>query len=118
MKSILPAALLGLLISVSPANAVDLDQPEVSSFIDMMVEKHDFDREELRDILAAAEIKEKIIDLISRPAESLSLWAKSALGAPNDTSSSAKRTADAITNWLMTYSFFRLREPVPNASTG
>jgi membrane-bound lytic murein transglycosylase B len=74
MKSILPAALLGILISVSPANAVDLDQPEVSSFIDMMVEKHDFDREELRDILATAEIKEKIIDLISRPAEKTKSW--------------------------------------------
>jgi membrane-bound lytic murein transglycosylase B len=74
MKSTLPAALLGFLISVSPANAVDLDQPEVSSFIDMMVEKHDFDREELRDILATAEIKDKIIDLISRPAEKTKSW--------------------------------------------
>jgi membrane-bound lytic murein transglycosylase B len=74
MKSILPAALLGILISVSPANAVDLDQPEVRSFIDMMVEEHDFEREELRDILGAAEIKEKIIDLISRPAEKTKSW--------------------------------------------
>ena len=74
MKLILPAALFGILISVSPANAVDPDQPEVSSFIDMMVEKHDFDREELRDILGAAEIKQKIIDLISRPAEKTMSW--------------------------------------------
>jgi membrane-bound lytic murein transglycosylase B len=74
MKSILSAALLGVLISASPANAVDLDQPEVSSFIDMMVEKHDFDREELRNILGDAEIKEKIIDLISRPAEKTKSW--------------------------------------------
>jgi membrane-bound lytic murein transglycosylase B len=74
MKSILPAALFGILISVSPANAVDPDQPEASSFIDMMVEKHDFDREELRNILGAAEIKQKIIDLISRPAEKTMSW--------------------------------------------
>ena len=74
MKLILPAGVLGLLISVTPANAVDLEQPEVLSFIDTMVANHDFDREELRDILGAAEIKDKIIDLISRPAEKTKSW--------------------------------------------
>jgi membrane-bound lytic murein transglycosylase B len=74
MKSILPAVALSVLISVATAHAVDLDQPEVRSFIDAMVEEHDFDREELRDILGAAESKQKIIDLISRPAEKTKSW--------------------------------------------
>lgn len=74
MKSILPAGALGFMICLSTANGVELDQPEVRSFIDTMVTEHDFDREELRDILGAAEIKQKIIDLISRPAEKTKSW--------------------------------------------
>jgi membrane-bound lytic murein transglycosylase B len=74
MKIILSAGVLGLLISAATANAVELDQPEVKSFIDSMVEEHDFNREELRDILGEAEIKQNIIDLISRPAEKTKTW--------------------------------------------
>lgn len=41
-----------------------------------MVEEHDFDREELRDILGAAEVKESILEAIARPAEKTKSWAE------------------------------------------
>lgn len=63
-------------LSVSSALAIDLDQPEVETFIDSMVEQHDFDREELRDTLGAAEVKQSILDAIARPAEKTKSWAE------------------------------------------
>jgi membrane-bound lytic murein transglycosylase B len=65
-----------LLLSVATAQAVDLEQPEVQSFIDAMVDEHDFDREELRDVLGAAEVKQSILDAIARPAEKTKTWAE------------------------------------------
>jgi membrane-bound lytic murein transglycosylase B len=64
------------LFCVTPAQAINLDQPEVQSFIDSMVEKHDFDREQLRDELGAAEVKQSILDAIARPAEKTKTWAE------------------------------------------
>jgi len=64
------------LLSVTTAQAIDLEQPEVRTFIDSMVEEHDFDREELRDILGAAEVKESILEAIARPAEKTKSWAE------------------------------------------
>ena len=63
-------------LSVASALAIDLDQPEVEAFIDSMVEQHDFDREELRDTLGAAEVKQSILDAIARPAEKTKSWAE------------------------------------------
>ena len=62
--------------SVASALAIDLDQPEVEAFIDSMVEQHDFDREEIRDTLGAAEVKQSILDAIARPAEKTKSWAE------------------------------------------
>ena len=62
--------------SVASALAIDLDQPEVETFIDSMVEQHDFDREELRDTLGGAEVKQSILDAIARPAEKTKSWAE------------------------------------------
>jgi membrane-bound lytic murein transglycosylase B len=74
MRLLSGAALL--LLSVATAQAIDLDQPEVQSFIDSMVEKHAFDREKLRDELGAAEVKQSILDAIARPAEKTKTWAE------------------------------------------
>jgi len=63
-------------LSVASALAIDLDQPEVEAFIDSMVEQHDFDREEIRDTLGAAEVKQSILDAIARPAEKTMSWAE------------------------------------------
>lgn len=64
------------LLSATSALAIDIDQPEVEAFIDAMVEEHDFDREQLRDTLSAAEVKQSILDAIARPAEKTKSWAE------------------------------------------
>ena len=63
-----------LLLLCTSALAVELDRPEVASFIDMMVEKHDFDRDAILDVLGAAEKKQSILDAIARPAEKSKTW--------------------------------------------
>lgn len=63
-------------LSATSALAIDIDQPEVEAFIDAMVEEHDFDREQLRDTLGAAEVKQSILDAIARPAEKTKSWAE------------------------------------------
>jgi membrane-bound lytic murein transglycosylase B len=63
-------------LTVASALAIDLDQPEVEAFIATMVEEHDFDREQLRDTLGAAEVKQSILDAIARPAEKTKSWAE------------------------------------------
>ncbi len=70
------AGIAALLSSVSPTYAVDLERPDVKVFMDTMVQEHDYDRETLQDILRQAEIKQKIIDSISRPAEGTLTWAE------------------------------------------
>ena len=59
-----------------PALALDLERPDVADFIDTMVGEHSYDRERLRDILGAAEIKPSILELISKPAEKTLTWAE------------------------------------------
>ena len=76
MTSRLLAGVIPCILSVANALAIDLDQPEVTAFIDAMVEQHDFDREELRDTLGAAELKQSILDAIARPAEKTKSWAE------------------------------------------
>jgi len=65
-----------LCLLAAGAQAIDLDQPEVQSFIDTMVEQHGFDRGQLRETLAAAEVKQSILDAIARPAEKTKSWAE------------------------------------------
>jgi len=55
--------------------AIDLERPDVDAFIDMMVQQHNFDRNDLRDILGNAESKQSIIENISKPAEKTLSWA-------------------------------------------
>jgi membrane-bound lytic murein transglycosylase B len=76
MTSRLLAGVALCVLSAANALAIDLDQPEVIGFIDSMVEQHDFDREELRDTLGAAEVKQSILDAIARPAEKTKSWAE------------------------------------------
>ncbi len=67
---------LASLCLTTTAFAIDVDRKDVSAFIDEMVQKHDFDRAELRTILSAAEVKQSILDAISRPAEKTLTWAE------------------------------------------
>ena len=71
------ALLLAACLLVSGnALATDLDdeipsqRPEVQSFIDEMVQKHGFDRATLNQQFAQVRMKQKIVDAITRPAES------------------------------------------------
>ena len=70
------AGVILCLVYSADALAIDLDRPEVIAFIDAMVEQHDFDREELRDTLGTAEVKQSILDAIARPAEKTKSWAE------------------------------------------
>jgi peptidoglycan lytic transglycosylase B len=70
------AGIVFLSLLTSPALAVDLDRPDVDAFIDAMVKQHDYDREQLRDILGEAEKKSSIIEQISKPAEKTLTWAE------------------------------------------
>lgn len=54
--------------------AAFLERAEVAEFIDEMIERHDFDRGELRTLFAEAERQQGIIDAISRPAERVLTW--------------------------------------------
>ena len=63
-----------LLLAISPSYAVDLDRSDVRSFIKAMVKEHDYNAASLRKILGQAEIKDSIVELISKPAEKTLTW--------------------------------------------
>ncbi|AMN46724.1 hypothetical protein ACG33_06360 [Steroidobacter denitrificans] len=69
--------LLALLLSTAlalPAHALDLAREEVRGFIDEMVRDHGFERPEVEALLREADIKQPILDAISRPAERVVPW--------------------------------------------
>jgi len=59
---------------VQPAGAIDVERADVQKFIDAMVEKHDYDRDQLSGVLKKAESQEAILTAISRPAEKTLTW--------------------------------------------
>lgn len=64
-----------LLVFGGPAaQAIDVVNPEVESFIDMMVGDNSFDRGTLENILRQAETQESILEAIARPAERTKEW--------------------------------------------
>ena len=62
------------LLSAAAVHAIELDQPEVETFIEAMIREHDFDRESLRETLALAEVKPAILEAIAKPAEKTLTW--------------------------------------------
>jgi membrane-bound lytic murein transglycosylase B len=73
------AAILAVSVSCSQAADkvyVDVTRPDVAAFIDEMVVEHDFERDALAALLGEAEIKQSIIDKISKPAEKKLSWAE------------------------------------------
>ncbi len=72
-------SLRGILLSVSLASSfVAVGQQAAAvdrgTFIDRMVERHGFDRAELTALVDAAEIRQPILDAMSRPAERVVPW--------------------------------------------
>ena len=62
------------LLSAAAVHAIELDQPEVETFIEAMIREHDFDRKSLRETLALAEVKPAILEAIAKPAEKTLTW--------------------------------------------
>jgi len=65
---------IALLALTPAAYALDTARPDVSGFIDMMVDSHEYDRKQLEEILGDAQIKDSILEAISRPAEKTKEW--------------------------------------------
>ena len=63
-----------LFISGPSAQAIDVGNPDVKSFIDSMVSEHSYDRGTLEGVLLQAETKESILEAIARPAERRLEW--------------------------------------------
>ncbi|WP_237445475.1 lytic murein transglycosylase B [Sinobacterium norvegicum] len=70
------AGWLAILLSTASlvAQADYSEQPAVQQFIDEMVEKHQFQRQQLEPLFSSAEKKQSIVDAISRPAEKVKEW--------------------------------------------
>ena len=68
------AVLTLFLFTTNIASALDLSRPDVAEFIDEMVAEHDYDRATLEKYLSAAETRQPIIELISKPAEKTLTW--------------------------------------------
>jgi membrane-bound lytic murein transglycosylase B len=62
-------------LGMSTCLAIDVSRDDVAEFIDSMVQEHDYDREDLERILAAAEIQASILEKIAKPAERTLTWA-------------------------------------------
>lgn len=69
-------ALLPIVSSGGQVQKLDHSQPEVQQFVEEMRVEHGFDEEQLKDLLAQVEIKQSILDAISRPAEKTVPWHK------------------------------------------
>jgi membrane-bound lytic murein transglycosylase B len=65
---------LALLLAAGPATAFDQTRDDVREFIAEMEVKHGLDREWLDRVLGKAARQQRIIDLISRPAERVKPW--------------------------------------------
>ena len=76
MISRLLAGIAFFLVTATNCFAVDVGQPNVDAFIDAMVSEHDYDRAALEHILGQAEVKQSIIEQISKPAEKTLTWAE------------------------------------------
>ena len=68
-------ALAVLMISAATVNAESyLKRADVDAYIDELIQQHGFSRQELEEVLAAAERRQDIIDLMRRPAERRLNW--------------------------------------------
>jgi len=66
--------LLFIFFAASPAQAIDVGDPDVRNFIDSMVSEHAYDRGTLENVLQQATTQESILEAIARPAERTKEW--------------------------------------------
>ena len=77
LKTLLAILAAGLTFSVpgySAEPAQGFDQADINSFIDELVQEDSFSRSDLEKVFREVEYKERIIELISRPAERRLTW--------------------------------------------
>lgn len=75
MRALLSASVAVCTVMSLSVQAGDYSQrQDVDAFINKMVEKHDFARQDLQNWLGQAEKKQSILDAISRPAEKTKPW--------------------------------------------
>ena len=67
-------SLVAALVLSSSIGSANSDLLGVSEFITEMVEKHDFNSQELSALFAQVEVKDSILEAISRPAEKSKTW--------------------------------------------
>jgi membrane-bound lytic murein transglycosylase B len=73
-KTVWLSLVAGLLASTQGCAGDFEGNPELQSFIDEMVERHDFERVELVELFDGAEKRDDILEAIARPAEKTKPW--------------------------------------------
>lgn len=68
------AVLLSVLLAAAQAHALDVSKPDVRNFIDAMARDHSYDRQTLEGILQRAEVQDRILEAIAKPAEKTLVW--------------------------------------------
>ena len=71
---LLPALAVLMMFSAVTHGESYLSRAEVDAYIEELIQQHDFSRPELEEVLAAAERRQDIIDLMRRPAERRLNW--------------------------------------------
>ena len=67
--------IFSLCISAATICSADYsEKPQVADFVDLMVNKHQFERQQVLQWLAAAKYQESIVNAMSRPAEKVKPW--------------------------------------------
>ncbi|MGH8252126.1 MAG: lytic murein transglycosylase B [Steroidobacteraceae bacterium] len=89
------ACALALAVQAAPSLALDVARADVRAFADEMRRKHQFDQAWLDRVLAAAESQPRIIELMSKPAESVMPWHKY-----RDHFLTAERIAAGVEFWI------------------
>ncbi len=75
MESRTKLIMLLLMLGAPPfAQAIDVDRPDVQSFIASMIDEFNYDRETLTAAIREAKSQQRILDAISRPAEKTLTW--------------------------------------------
>ena len=74
IRTLMLGALAALLPALDGVHAAALDEVAVDGFIAEMSNAHGYDRKQLRALFARTERSERILDLMSRPAEKVKPW--------------------------------------------
>ena len=74
-KYLLGLCLLAMVVTVH-AGTVDINRPEVKSFIDEVANRDHLDRDWLTHVLASAEFRSSIIEAMEKPAERVRPWSE------------------------------------------